>query len=376
MIRIVHLITSLNSGGAEHNLLKLCQHLDRKRYQQVVISLLSNGTLEEEFKKLRITVYTLSMKRGRFSLRGLYRLYKLLKEIQPHILQTWLYHADLIGLFIGKLARVPIIGWNIRCSDMNLAHYPWTTNLTLRLLAFLSRFPDYILTNSKAGRQFHEKIGYRNKNWQLIENGIDTRKFRPDQTAKERLCHQLNIPKESFLVGHVARFDPMKDHHTFLKAAQIALKQSPNLLFIMIGSEITAKNPELMKLMEDLHLQDHCYLLGPKKKLEFYYAAFDVFCLTSKSEGFPNVVIEAMACGTPVVSTNVGDVKRVIENSEFLVPPQSPELLAQALKVCTKSSKNQIDKIGLNNRNIIENNYSLDGMIDKLDKFYHSIIKS
>ena len=149
------------------------------------------------------------------------------------MLQTWLYHADLLGLVAGRLAGVPHILWNVRSSDMVMGRYGPLSRLTLHACRFAARYPDGIVVNSRAGYDHHRRLGYRARAWFFIPNGIDLDRFRPDAAARARVRGELGIPPEAPLIGFVARVDPMKDHETFLRAAALLARRRPDAWFLL-----------------------------------------------------------------------------------------------------------------------------------------------
>src|SRR6185437_12113376 len=180
---IVHIITDLDAGGAEHMLLRLVTA--SKQYRHVVVSLTTEGELGAALRSAGVEVFALHMRRDFPSPLAVFRVAKIIRHENPAIVQTWLYHADLIGLIAVRLAKVhAAVAWTLRCSDMDLSRYRWTTPLVVRLLAWLSSKPDMVLANSEAGRRWHHIIGYRPKRWEIVPNGIDTIKFRPDLAAR------------------------------------------------------------------------------------------------------------------------------------------------------------------------------------------------
>ena len=178
---IMHLITTLDVGGAEMMLLKLLSFMDDDDFSNQVVSLTGIGPIGEKIMAQGIPVYALNMPSGRLTLGGLVKLWRLLHSIRPTILQTWLYHADLLSLIFGKLARIRKICWNVRCSYIDLGKYRRSTEWTVKLCSLLSSFPETIITNSREALNFHVNLGYKAKRWEVIPNGFDLDKFKPDK---------------------------------------------------------------------------------------------------------------------------------------------------------------------------------------------------
>ena len=167
--RIVHLITELNTGGAERMLQKLVNRIDPTRFQSKVVSMTDVGPIGEEIRADGIAVFALGMSLGKPTFKGVAKFINFLRSQTADILQTWLYHADLLGLLAGKAARVNNIVWNIRCSDMHLQNYRFLTSLTVRAAGILSRMPDAIVVNSSKAKEIHQKRGYYTKRMVLIK---------------------------------------------------------------------------------------------------------------------------------------------------------------------------------------------------------------
>ena len=214
-LTILHLITELNVGGAEQMLYKMVIHSRKSGLRHLVVSMTDRGPLAQKMVDSGIRVYELGLKPGCPDPRAVLRLRRLLKSESVDILQTWLYHADLLGFIAGKMARVPKIVWGIRNSEMKWEQYRRLTFYTVKVCARLSSLVEAIIVNSMAGIEVHEKMGYSRRKMTVIPNGFDTSLFRPDSRLKESFRHELGLKTSDILIGMVARFDPMKDHRTF-----------------------------------------------------------------------------------------------------------------------------------------------------------------
>jgi len=189
---ILHIIVGLDTGGTETMLLKLLSHINKDQYRNIVICLLDIGVIGEKIRRQEIPVHSLRLKKGIKNLFGFFRLFHiffLIHKYKPDIIQTWMYRADLFGLLIGKLIKKPVI-WNIRCSNVEVSRI---TEIIIKLCALLSEFPDAVIINSYAGKEMHERIGYKPKKWLVIPNGFDFDLFVPKDTGKLDLCKKLNI---------------------------------------------------------------------------------------------------------------------------------------------------------------------------------------
>src|SRR3569832_1571609 len=327
MISVCHLITSLDVGGAERALVQLVKRLPRSHFRSEVISLVKPGLFAEELEAAGIPVMGLDMPRGAPTIRGLLRLVRHLRATRPTILQTWMYHADLLGTVIQSFVPEMRLLWNLRCSDMVSAPESYKLKRIMWLLARLSGQPDATIVNSGSGKSFHETFGYLPRRWAQIGNGVDTTRFRPrSDEVRQEIRAKLGIDRQAYVIGMTARYHSMKDHQTFIQAAARFALALPSALFVLCGDGCDDRNEHLRQMLTGAGLLGRVILLGPQRNLEMLYPCFDLLTLTSAyGEGSPNVLIEALACGVPCVSTDVGDSQQIIGHAGLVVPPKDPQ---------------------------------------------------
>lgn len=330
-MRILHLITSLAMGGTETQLATLAPALRDRGHEVHVASILPGGYNAERLRAAGIPVTSLSAHRGMPVCLSLWSFVHLVREFEPSVIQSWLYHADLLSLMATRAIKRPMLVWNLRCSTLDPSDHSRLLFPIIRLLARSSRLPAAVVTNSLAGKAFHTEVGYRPRQWAVIFNALDTELFCPVDSARVLLRRQLELPLEVPLVGLVARFHPMKDHATFLRAATQVQKERPEVHFVLVGSGIDEKNTTLRDLIRAERLEGSVHLLGGRGNMHLLQAAWDVAVCSSYSEGFPNVLIEAMSCGVPCVSTDVGDTRFIIDDTGEIVPPRRAEALASGI---------------------------------------------
>ena len=309
--------------------------------------------------------------------------------VKPQILQTWLYHADLLGLMLGRLTSVRKIVWNIRGSYHDLTKYGRLTKCIIHLCSKFSHLPNAIVCNSKAGLKFHRSLGYRAKDWIFIPNGFDINKFKPNQAAKitlkkrlhrilgERIVrnsHGIQFEKDFSLVGLVARYSAMKDHKTFTKAASNLLKKNSNIYFVLIGRGVTWHNEKLARQIP-AELRNHFQLLGERDDIGMIMPGLDILCSSSYGEGFPNVIGEAMSCAVPCVVTNVGDSAFIVGNTGKVVPARDPEALAKGIMELLEMSPEERFEMGKKARERIENHFSLGRIVAEYEDFYRHLVE-
>lgn len=327
-MKVLHVITGLGRGGAEASLVKLVRALPGVRHR--IVSLLPEGPLADQARAAGAEVAALGMGRlpGPFSFA---RLVREVRDFSPDVVQTWLYHADLLGLAAARTAgRVPV-AWNLRCSDMDLARYGLATRLVVRLLAMLSTAPEAIVSNSRLAVAHHQGMGYAARGFCVVPNGFDTSLFRPDAEARRALRASWGIADETPLVGYAGRLDPMKDIPTLCAALAEAARHVPALRAVICGAGLDNGDEGLRSLLADHGLADRALLLGPRDDMPRIMASLDCLALSSRSEGFPNVLGEAMACGVPCTTTDAGDAALVVGETGRVAPRGDAAALGQAV---------------------------------------------
>ena len=373
---IFFLIRSLNVGGTERQIIELVKGLDNNHFDITVGLFYNKGALIEEIKTMPwIHVISLS-KTGRWDiLRFVFRFIRLLKVLQPDILYSFLPDANIVGLIAGRLAGVKRIIWGTRASNMDVSRYDWVVRISLRLSAFLSRFPDAIIANSYVGRSFHEGIGYSNKSFHVIHNGINAERFRPDRNTGTRVRAEWGIDKKTVLIGIVARMDPMKDHPTFLKAAQNFIQRHNDVCFVCVGDGPVDYKEKLYLLSEELGLRDFVIWAGLRSDMPAVYNALDIVTSTSSyGEGFSNVIAEAMACGVPCVVTDVGDSALIIGDAGLVVPIKDPEALAGGWRCMLKQLNENLTLIENKTCARIMSHYNNEILLQKTSKVFMSVL--
>ena len=372
-LRVCHLITTLDVGGAELMLARLVERMDPARFHCAVISLVEPGPVGVRLRDAGVAVTSLGLRRGRPAAGAVPRLVRQLREHRPDVLQTWLYHADLLGLVAGRLAGVPHILWNVRNSDMAMARYGPLSRLTLHACRLSSHRPDGIVVNSRAGYDHHRGLGYRARAWFFLPNGIDMERFRPDAAARARVRGELGIPPAAPLIGFVARVDPMKDHETFLRAAALLAGRRPDVRFLLAGAG-TGPGGGIDGPVREADLGSRLVRLGARDGIPDITTALDVAASVSRfGEGFPNVVAEALACGVPCAVTDVGDAARIVGQAGRVVPRGDADGLADAWDDLLAAGPEARREMGVQGRDRIGHLYSLVRAVERYEELYASV---
>ena len=373
-MKIVHIINGLGDGGAEKTLFKICKYdLDNKH---IVISLKHPEKYFFLLKNLGIQV--LSLNANFFSIHKFFYLIKLLKMLKPDIVQTWLVHSDLIGSIAARLAGIKKIIWNIRYSNFEIGKAKSITIFMIKLLSKLSfLIPKSIVIVSKKAKKIYEIEGYDSKKLKFIPNGYNLSILKINKIKKIRFKKELNVKKNIPLIGNVARYDPKKDHSNLLNALSILRSKKIIFFCILVGSNINKTNQRLVSEIKKLKLSKYVKLLGKKDNVLEIMNGLDLYVQSSSyGEGFPNVIAESMACGTPCVMTDVGDAAYIVGKTGFVVPPNNSIKLAKAIEkaineLSTKKWNYRINKA----RTRIQEKFDITKMIRSYNKLWYYTYK-
>lgn len=369
---VIHLITNLETGGAEMMLYRLVKN--DSFFKHSVVSMMDIGLVGEKIRVAGIPVYTLKMQSGTPDPRAIWRLTGLLCKERPEILQTWMYHANLLGLMAGKLARVPYIVWGIHHSNLEPQGNKKMTIKVAKWCARLSRFSSAVVACSEASRRTHIFLGYRPDKIRVIPNGFDLKTFKPDANAQRKVRDELGLSSDTILIGLVARFHPLKDHDNFLQAGAIIGRHFSNVHFILCGDGITPDNQNLSQLIQQSGIGDRTHLLGRREDIQKLIASLNIASSSSYGEGFPSVVGEAMACGVPCVVTDVGDSALIVGDSGIVVPPQNPWALAEAWYKLIEVGHKGRRQLGRVARKRIEEKFSLSEIVNQYESLYKELL--
>jgi len=357
--RVVHVITSLEEGGAQSMLVKLLESSQEACGCARVVTLTDGGGVAARLAALGVPVVSLGLRRGRPSARAVVRLVQLLRRERPALVQTWLYHADLLGGIAAALVRIPVV-WGIRHDRLGAGDRPLTRLTRVACGALSWWVPARIVCNSEAARKTHAAAGYAPHKLVVIPNGFDLRRFRPDDAARAAVRAELGLAADAPVIGLVARFDPHKDHATFLAAAARVLEHRPHARFLLCGAGADASNDALARLLEAAGVRAHVSLLGVRPDVERVFAALDVACLTSSTESFPNVLGEAMACGVPCVATDCGDVREILGGLGRVVAVGDPAAVAEGILDLLLLSRDEREGLAGASRARVEEMFGLD----------------
>jgi len=388
-MKICHVIQNTEVGGAEIALYRLLCKLQAAGVDSAVISLIGCGPIGRRIRELGVPLHTLDMRRADLrSLAGLWRLIRCLRRERPDVVQTWTYHADLLGGLAARAVAVPCV-WNIRHGTLDARIDSPNTLRSAWLCARMSRqIPHRIVVNSHAAVAVHQAAGYSAARLQVIPNGYDGQQFRPSDQARIAVRHELRIDPATPLIGTAGRFHPHKGFADFVRMAALIDQQwgaddsaddasrllargqecaagswagSPSRKphFLMAGKGCDDTNRELGQWIEQAGLRERFHLLSSRDDMPRLFAALDAYVQTSLTEGMPNCVAEALACGVPTFVTDVGDAARLVEDRSHVVPPQAPARMAQAVLAHWRQTHEDRLLVGQRGRERILGQYSM-----------------
>lgn len=360
-MKILILCRSLNIGGAERQIIILAKGLQQKGYSVVVAVFYGNGTLQEDLDKAGISVLDLH-KTGRWDVLPFFiRLAKSIHEIKPNVIYGFLGIPNILTGILSFFFPAIKILWGVRASNVDMKHYDWLSGLSYRIECWLSRFANKIICNSYAGLEYAANNGFPRDKMQVIQNGIDTDRFRPDIAARERMRKEWKIADKDILIGLVARLDPMKDHPTFLQAAAKLAQKHANIRFVCVGNGTESYKTQLQQLATALGLNEKLLWAGERNDMEAVFNALDIAVSSSYSEGFSNVIAEAMSCAVPCVVTEAGDSAMILGNTGIVVPSSCSDELHKGLKLMLQKLESSLKNAA---RERIVNLYGNDVMVE------------
>jgi glycosyltransferase involved in cell wall biosynthesis len=365
-IKILYLITELNVGGAEKALARTVAHLDRDRYDALVACLYAPGLVANEIRTAGNKVINLDMQ-SRIDLRVFKRLFKLLRQEGIQIIHSYLFHANLLARLVARLARAPIIISSERTMEMEgrirLLVNRLTSPLADRVIAVSQQVCDFAAS----------RIGIPLEKLVVIYNGIEPSTYQVEVNVAE-VHKELGVDPTCTVVGTVSRLDEAKGIRYLLQAVPWVIAQYPKVIFLIVGNG--SQRRELERLAQDLSIQSQVIFTGYRPDVVRMLAIVNVFVLPSLYEGFPNVILEAMAMSKPVVATRVGGVPEAVEGgvTGLLVPPRDPEALAKAI-ITLLQDREQAGTMGRAGQERVERYFSVERMIQETEALYEELVR-
>ena len=374
VMRILFLTPGLEAGGAESALLGLIRRLNRGLIEPVVISLKSGGRLRDELRAAQIKVVELGMRSNLDIIRIYWKLRRLREELEPNLIQGWMYHGNIAATLMGGRGdnSIPVI-WSIRHSLYDLREFRLNLQLSILLGRMLSARPAAIVYCSRSAQLQHERFGFRPERAMWIPNGCDLGEFYPDKQGCAGLRAELGLSVDTLLVGLVARDHPDKDINNFLAAASHVHADLPEVHFVLAGRGLETKNSRIVSTISRLGLQTCCHLLGERRELRRFLSGLDVLVSSSFTEAFPNVVMQAMACAIPCVVTDVGESSWIVGDTGSVVPRKNARALAQGIVGILEKGSDQRKALGLAAQARIGSEMQMNTMVRQYEELYKQV---
>jgi glycosyltransferase involved in cell wall biosynthesis len=372
MVHVLHIISGLEIGGAETALYRLIDASQESGYLHSVACLSAAGPISERLVKSNIETHHFPLKQS--PILELIRLCVLIIRSKPAIVQTWMYHADFIGGVIARICGNAKVIWGVRTTDL-VASSSRRTEILRSYCAALSRLvPHAIICAADASRRSHISIGYKASLFHVIPNGFSLTGFSVSSAHREVIRLQFGFSEDHRVVGCVGRFHPAKDHHNFVQAARLVAVKHADVRFLMIGRGLDSHNAELAGWLAQTGVADRFLLLGERSDVPLCLAAMDIFCLPSRTEGFPNVVGEAMAMGLPCVVTDVGDASYLLGDGGVVVPKEDSQLLASGLlRLLSMSDQERMD-LGARGKARVAAEFSMERTRERFEAVYRHVL--
>lgn len=333
-MKILFLIRSLGVGGAERQLAILAIALQKAGHAVTVACLYDvEGPLKKQLQDGGVAYHVFS-KKGRWDIFGFVTsLYRYIRTLSPDILHSYMPLQNILALGLKPFIKAKVVcGVRVAMSDFRV--YDCFTQFIYWFERKIIRFADAVISNSQAAVKIYSDHGARVNHFHAISNGVDFEKFFYDLESGKAFRKQYSLSDDVYLVGLVGRFDPQKNYPLFLKGAQKVFKKEKSVHFVCVGDKESASFPIYRALADELGIEKNVTWIDKPSDIGALYNALDLLCLTSRFEGFPNVLVEALACGTPCLSTDVGDSALILNDPDLggVVPSDDLPSYVKALE--------------------------------------------
>ncbi len=375
-ITIGHIITDLAVGGAQVTLYKLLSLMDLERFRCFVISLTGFGPIGEKMRARGVPVYALGMKSSLLNPLRVLSLIHRLRRLKPDLIQTWLYHADLVGglsaMFVGR----PKLVWGVHHTSLNPSWNSRRTILLAKVNGIVSGvMPDKIVYCSEDALAVHRAIGFSPDRSRVIRNGVDTIEFHPDDPARRSVRSELGLPDNTIIIGLLGRFHPIKNHQKFFEAARLLHRVRPDVNFVLCGDGINCENTELMAYVRCAGVTSVTHLLDRRSDIARITAALDIATCFSYDESFSLVLGEAMACGVLCVTTEIPGPASLVGDAGWIVPVGDYKALASTWSDILSLTWEERKIRGLKARERIIDQFSLASMVREYEELYEDLLR-
>ena len=369
-IRAAFVINSIftPSGGTERQLLFLLRHLDREIFDPHLFCLHSSPWLEEEFDACPLHVVGIRSFKSPLFLRRLGAFSATLRRERFDLVQTQFGDANTVGILAARMAGVPIIISTRRGVSL------WASRAGLSLLRFLNSQATCFIANSQATRKLTvETEGVAPEKIEVIYNGIDPEVCARKGRGREEVRRMLGIPRDAPVVGIVANLRPVKGIDVFIRAAALVADERADAVFLIVGGG--EEQESLTVLAQNLGLGERVRFLGTRLDVPSLLGAMDVGVLSSHYESFSNAILEYLAAGLPVVCTDVGGCREVVEDGRngYIVGPGDASAMAEKILILLQNGFSSRERKRMEQR--LKNEFSIEAMVQGHQQFYLRLLQ-
>jgi glycosyltransferase involved in cell wall biosynthesis len=374
-IKICHVIITLSIlGGAQRMLVRLLLANPQPNAKRMVLVLRYAGAWGDELRSAGVDVRELGMESFRDIPRIFLLLINYIKAFKPDIVQTWMYHADLLGGVAARITGCKNVIWGIRRTSLSWSDTK-STLLIMKICAFLSRWiPKKIVSVAEAGRIAHVQAGYDTCRMIVIANGFDFINLTATIEQRNTFRRECRLLEDEIVIGCLGRFNQAKGQDILVKAARLVMTRAVKVKFLLIGKDCDVSNQQLTNWIADNGLQEVFILMGERYDVPICLASMDIFCMPSRTEGFPNGLGEAMAMGLPCVATDVGDTQILVDDTALLVPSQDENALADGLLTLLNLTPDQRKQMGQRARIRVMKEFTMEKACERYNAIYRELI--
>jgi glycosyltransferase involved in cell wall biosynthesis len=365
---ILHVISTTGPGGAETVFVELAKGLSTRGWHSFA-AITGRGWVYDALVANGLAPITTPI-HGAFDLRYLVALCSLVRKHRIRLIQTHLFASALYGSLTGLLCRVPVV-----CTFHGQPDVTGEGTFRATKFRIIDRGAAKVIFVSESLRRFFASTSHlAGERSGVIVNGIDDGVFAPRRDTSMR--QELGVGDSELLVGAVGNVRPAKSYEVLLKAAAILLRSTPAYRFVIVGEAEGALYRELLALRDQLGLRDKLAFIGFRDAVQRVMNNLDVCVSTSSSEGFSLSVVEAMACGVPVVATKSGGPEEIITHGQngFLVEVGSPERVAWAVERLRREPDVR-ERFARQGREIVQARFTLKRMVDAYESLYHQCVQ-
>ena len=371
MIKVAHISTGLETGGAEVQLMRLIAAMDHDEFEMMVISMDRDTYLADRIRELGIPVHSLCLRKQPLAL---WKGFQLLRQFNPDVIHGTMYQGGVFGTLCRRfLPKKPHVIWTVH---EPLEHYdeePLRKRLQLRLWGKMSGSPECLMYVSHLNMQQHLAYGFNNQKALVIPNGVDTTRFGPAKEKGLAIRASLGIPENCIVIGKTARYHRQKNHVGFLRSAAILAKKYDHVRFMLVGTNVDESNATLTDLIGELGLDGKVYMLGNREDIPEIVNAYDIATLTSLGEAFPLTLGEAMVSAVPCVATDVGDNAYIIADTGYVVPVDDDKAMAEGWEKIVVLSQEERNELGQKARQRCLDNFTLEQQVSQHEELYRTL---